>query len=114
MGALFSVLLSAGVEAHGIKALLQGLKYSAEFFCESIVFWEPAAQAPQARRPRHRDRLARPSGLRRRLAGNQSVPQNRHLAATRRRPIMPGAKRPLAPAEFNLQRVPRPVSVMVK
>ncbi len=36
-----------------------------------------AAQAPQARRPRHRNRLAHPPGLRRRLSRGQPVPRNR-------------------------------------
>ncbi len=49
-----------------------------------------AAQAPQARRPRHRNRLARPPGLRRRLSRGKSVPSDRHHAAARRAMSAPG------------------------
>ena len=38
------------------------------------------APPPQAQRPRHRNRLAHPSGLRRRLSQGRSVPLHRHHA----------------------------------
>lgn len=49
-GALFSIILSTGIEAHGTKVLLQGLGFSAGFFfvviSHAVLFTEVNVMAP--------------------------------------------------------------------
>jgi len=63
-----------------------------------------AAQASQARRPRHRNCLAHPIGIRRRLSRGKSVPFHRRDTAAGRTMRRPGRNAP-ATKPVNFQRV---------